>query len=25
LNFSARVDLDEGLQRTLTWWRETYT
>ena len=24
LNFSARVDLDEGLQRTLTWWRETY-
>jgi UDP-glucose 4-epimerase len=25
LNFSARIDLDEGLQRTLTWWRETYT
>ena len=25
LNFSASVDLDEGLQRTLTWWRETYT
>ena len=24
LNFSARIDLDEGLQRTLTWWRETY-
>jgi UDP-glucose 4-epimerase len=25
LNFSAGIDLDEGLQRTLTWWRETYT
>ena len=25
LNFSASIDLDEGLQRTLTWWRETYT
>jgi UDP-glucose 4-epimerase len=25
LNFSATIDLDEGLQRTLTWWRETYT
>lgn len=25
LNFSASIDLDEGLQRTLTWWRETHT
>ena len=24
LNFSAGIGMDEGLQRTLAWWQETY-